>query len=471
MGQKNGKCQATSNLGKSSSFRNKRTLVPATNIQQQSLDDTIAKQTGNLIISIHMLTMNNSNEVNSNNSCRSITGSCTNNNNNNNDTTAEISASSSSGSSNKQIIDQSDDNSKQVQLMNDSEKGGAGVNASATNACKKFNSKYNKATLIAKSSSPVSEQQESNSVSCDNNNEGSSSSSSSTNTTNNFRLSSCPFADKLSSMLGNKCKFVGNSTSTVTTKVKKGFLGKFKCCGSSNSGIGSTKVKSRKSEEPKVGDEANNSLNTSSSSSSSSEKADTTCTHCTGTSLHRPVVDADSFFTSNTPPTPMSLSYNTNNPVIFPTNTSYSITSGGTATTAQNATTIILPDSTLLHSNGFPALYGSLNNGTSGGNFILVSSLFDMTRLSSDDSLEDCDEQARIRRARQIAEGVEAPPGFVPSCSSNTNASTLQNSHLQQLLCSIDPLHSALRNRLLQQPILFGDEHPRVHSQVRSFAN
>lgn len=40
--------------------------------------------------------------------------------------------------------------------------------------------------------------------------------------------------------------------------------------------------------------------------------------------------------------------------------------------------------------------------------------------------LEDCDETARIQRAREIAEGVEPPPGFTPSISSDaiTNYTT-----------------------------------------------
>lgn len=463
MGQKNGKPQATSNLRKSSSATTSPRVRPivvqqqqqlATSSspdQQQSLDDTIAvkNKTGNLIISIHMLTMNHSNEVNSN-SCRSITGDCINN------TTAEISAVCSK---------QSDKNSEQI--------SGVNANTTSNNVCKKFNSKYNKATLVSKSASPAtssSSQQESNGVTtCDNQYNNNSNPAP---PTNNFRLSSCPFADKISNILGNKCKFGSSTNSSVvpvqqpssgttatTAKVKKGILGKFKS---------STKQKQKSRDETKVlVDDANSSLNTSNTSSSSkgSDKTDTTCTHCTASS-HRSDDSSNLNSSRQFSTEAMSLTYNPNNSVLLPTNTSISITSGGSATTGSNATAIILPDSALLHSNGFPttaALYGSLNN-TSGGNFILVSSLFDMTRFP-DDSLEDCDEQARIRRARQIAEGVEAPPGFVPS-TSNT-ASSLQNSHLQTLLCSIDPLHSALRNRLLQQPILFGEEYPRVHSQVR----
>lgn len=472
MGQNNAKTQSTSNLRKSLS-RNTgaRPLVQRESSspdQQPSLDDTITAktQTGNLIISIHMLTMNNSNEVNSN-SCRSIAAAA--DNCVNISTTAEISAACS-----KQTIDQYN-NDKQQQH---SEKMN-GVNAS-TSACKKFSSKYNKATLVSKSSPASSFQHESNSVAatCDNqsnsnnnnsvNNNEISNSATPATSTNNFRLSSC-----LSTMLGSKCKFgsssnsntiVPVSSSATTAKVRKGILGKFK----SNS-----KQKQKSRDEKMVAEDANSSLNTSNTSSSSngSGKTDTTCTHCTA-STHRASDETATrqFNAGQTTATEtMSLTYNPNNSVLLPTNTSISITSGGSATTGSNATAIILPDSALLHSNGFPttaALYGSLNN-TSGGNFILVSSLFDMTRLS-DDSLEDCDEQARLRRARQIAEGVEAPPGFVPSTASTT-ASNLQNSHLQTLLCSIDPLHNALRNQLFKQqhPLLFGEEYPRVHSQVR----
>lgn len=481
MGQNNAKSQKTSNLRNSSSRKtgaHPLVVQESSPDQQPSLNDTIAakKQTGNLIISIHMLTMNNSNEVNSN-SCRSIAGSCV------NSAVTEISAVSSnsnnSSTSSKQTVDQYNNDKQQqnFEKMN-------GVNAS-TSACKKFNSKYNKATLVSKSPASSSQQESNNTPTCDNQSNSNNNNSVNNNeisnsppatSTNNFRLSSCPFADRISTMLGNKCKFgsssnhstivpVASGTSATTAKVRKGILGKFKT---------STKQKQKSRDEKVPSDDVNSSLNTSNTSSSSngSDKTDTTCTHCTASS-HRLSDEMSLNSTRQFPASAaaateaMSLTYNPNNSVLLPNNTSISITSGGSATTGSNATAIILPDSALLHSNGFPttaALYGSLNN-TSGGNFILVSSLFDMTRLS-DDSLEDCDEQARLRRARQIAEGVEAPPGFVPSTTSNT-ASSLQSSHLQTLLCSIDPLHSALRNRLLQQqPILFGEEYPRVHSQV-----
>ncbi|XP_046989139.1 uncharacterized protein LOC124594778 [Schistocerca americana] len=42
--------------------------------------------------------------------------------------------------------------------------------------------------------------------------------------------------------------------------------------------------------------------------------------------------------------------------------------------------------------------------------------LIDMSRFNPEDyPIEDCDERARIERAREIAEGVEPPPGFLPS--------------------------------------------------------
>jgi len=41
--------------------------------------------------------------------------------------------------------------------------------------------------------------------------------------------------------------------------------------------------------------------------------------------------------------------------------------------------------------------------------------VIDLARFNPDDfPIEDCDERARLERAREIAEGVEAPPGFVP---------------------------------------------------------
>lgn len=42
--------------------------------------------------------------------------------------------------------------------------------------------------------------------------------------------------------------------------------------------------------------------------------------------------------------------------------------------------------------------------------------LIDMSKFNPEDyPIEDCDERARLERAREIAEGVEPPPGFLPS--------------------------------------------------------
>ncbi|XP_063707982.1 suppressor of cytokine signaling 5 [Culicoides brevitarsis] len=449
MGQNNAKTQATSKSTTNNDDDLKQPKSQAGQKNQVPHATTIAAattQTGNLIISIHMLTMNNSNEVNSNTSCRpSAVADC---NSNNNTPATDISACSKDQYNNKQ------------QQQSSSEKA-------STSVYKKFNSKYNKATLItspgSSSSSANSPTSSPDSKTCDNqsNNNASitNSSSSSSNSSkeeavspsSSFRLSSCPFADKISNMLVNKCKFGSSSSSSSssgTSKVRKGLLGKFKS---------STKQKKSRDES-----DANTSLNTS-SSSNDSEKTDTTCTHCSA-SAHRVAATSDeasasSSATAGTSPIPSSskLTFNPNNSMFPLPNTSFSITSGGSATTAPAA--IILQDSSLLHTNGW---YGSLNN-TSGGKIILVQSLFDMTRLS-DDSLEDCDEAARIRRARQIAEGVEAPPGFVPSSGGSATSSQLQT-----LLCQfgMDPFNVALKNRILQQqPILCGEEYPRVHSQA-----
>ncbi|KAF6215395.1 hypothetical protein GE061_010147 [Apolygus lucorum] len=67
-------------------------------------------------------------------------------------------------------------------------------------------------------------------------------------------------------------------------------------------------------------------------------------------------------------------------------------------------------------------------------------------------SIDDCDERARIERAREIAEGVDPPPGFRPG------------QHIQ-LLCvqdmNIDSLTALLHNALSQL-----DTHRVIHTQV-----
>ncbi|KAK3933350.1 Suppressor of cytokine signaling 5 [Frankliniella fusca] len=47
--------------------------------------------------------------------------------------------------------------------------------------------------------------------------------------------------------------------------------------------------------------------------------------------------------------------------------------------------------------------------------FPVANSVIDLSKFNPDDyPIEDCDERARIERAREIAEGVEPPPGFQP---------------------------------------------------------
>lgn len=185
----------------------------------------------------------------------------------------------------------------------------------------------------------------------------------------------------------------------------------------------------------------------------------------------------------------IGVAYGSSNPLLIPTSTSISIANGTSSTSGSGATAIILPDpitgcvshstATFIHSNGFPsttALYGSLSNGTSGGNFILVSPFIEMARFSADDPLEDCDEAARLRRAIQIAEGVEAPPGFVPQNSTmqpSSVTSPLATPQWQTLFCSQDTLQSlvGLRNRGVMLPSngFIGEDYPlKVHSQVCS---
>lgn len=114
---------------------------------------------------------------------------------------------------------------------------------------------------------------------------------------------------------------------------------------------------------------------------------------------------------------------------------------------------------------------------------------FYICRINSDEySLnEDCDEQARWRRALQIAEGIEAPPGFVPSNSSAASstqsptastaaatataaAAAVGSPIWQTVLCHPSDAASfqtlVMNQFRLPHGLLNPDELPRVHSQV-----
>jgi len=78
-----------------------------------------------------------------------------------------------------------------------------------------------------------------------------------------------------------------------------------------------------------------------------------------------------------------------------------------------------------------------------------IHSFLDFSKLRDDEySLEDCDERARLERAREIAEGVDPPPGFRPG-------------HI--LVCPDMNLHSL--TALLQSAISQLDSQ-RVHTQI-----
>ncbi|XP_059608698.1 suppressor of cytokine signaling 5 isoform X2 [Phlebotomus argentipes] len=110
---------------------------------------------------------------------------------------------------------------------------------------------------------------------------------------------------------------------------------------------------------------------------------------------------------------------------------------------AAGAGALLLPDasfqtptttttSTLLRSNGqlihrieTTAVYSSLPSTPGPANVLLFMNhepqLLDFSRFNPDDyPTEDCDEQARLQREREIEEGVEAPPGFRPRPSEAT---------------------------------------------------
>ncbi|KAJ8883654.1 hypothetical protein PR048_015508 [Dryococelus australis] len=59
---------------------------------------------------------------------------------------------------------------------------------------------------------------------------------------------------------------------------------------------------------------------------------------------------------------------------------------------------------------------GSSSGGEDGaGARMPADNLIDMSKFNPDDyPIEDCDERARLERAREIAEGVDPPPGFCP---------------------------------------------------------
>lgn len=296
-------------------------------------------------------------------------------------------------------------------------------------------------------------------------------------------------ADKISNILSSKCKIssshAGSSsqcvhqsnsirgTSTpVSTKVK---------AKKSNWGLGKLTIRSRR-EKKKEPSEANNAELAGKSGSELNGRCAFEQTSGPTTSNN----DQASLATNVSCPD-ASLT----NPLIFSPNASISILNGTSSTTGSGATTtaaaFILPDTipsvmttgtaapTFIHhsnvmfdSTTAATLYGSLSNGTSGGNFILVSPFIDVTRTINPDeySLEDCDEQARWRRALQIAEGIEAPPGFVPSKSGASHLGTPIWQTVVYHQSDAASFQSFVHQFKLPKGVLNPEDLPRVHSQA-----
>lgn len=274
-------------------------------IQSSSSIASQPTQTGNLIITIRMLTMN-SNEVNqtttqqtisksSSDSCVSSTNGYTIVNSNNKLISKEMTG------THDEIVDQSSENNQNNNATINE------VSSSASSVCKKFNSKYNQTTIVPQQhqqqlqNDQQQQQQLPIVVVCDSQNNVNNTNITTTTTCNNqnnvnnnrnntnnnssvgcsFRLSSCPFADKISNMLVNKCRFNSSSsssnisgsiipstsntevplisTSSKASKMKKGLLGKFK----------SAKQKKNRDDTKISMDDASSSLNSSNASSSS----------------------------------------------------------------------------------------------------------------------------------------------------------------------------------------------------------
>ncbi|GAB0090689.1 bromodomain-containing protein DDB_G0270170 [Sergentomyia squamirostris] len=188
--------------------------------------------------------------------------------------------------------------------------------------------------------------------------------------------------------------------------------------------------------------------------------------------------------------------------------------------TGASTSALLLPDSatfqslsppttttttTVLRSNGqliahrieHTAFYGSLPTAPGAGNLLVFMNqpqLLDFSRFNPDDyPTEDCDEQARLQREREIEEGVEAPPGFRPTEAatpptaapavipptappSMVHWSPIGSTTIQSLLqansrgatapaapslYTLDDIHQHHQLALLQQPA-----PQRIHSQV-----
>ncbi len=94
---------------------------------------------------------------------------------------------------------------------------------------------------------------------------------------------------------------------------------------------------------------------------------------------------------------------------------------------------------------------------TSSISALVVEPVIDLSKFNPEDyPIEDCDERARLERAREIAEGVDPPPGFSPKQIELVPQSELNMDNLKALF------HSALSLSALSQI----DVPKSVHSQV-----
>lgn len=104
--------------------------------------------------------------------------------------------------------------------------------------------------------------------------------------------------------------------------------------------------------------------------------------------------------------------------------------------------------------------------------FPVANSVIDLSKFNPDDyPIEDCDERARMERAREIAEGVEPPPGFQPGrqiqllCPPDFNIDNLTALFQTHLGLSASALAPALAQ--LEPPVNNNPPPQRVvHTQV-----
>ncbi|XP_055694566.1 uncharacterized protein LOC129796547 [Lutzomyia longipalpis] len=94
--------------------------------------------------------------------------------------------------------------------------------------------------------------------------------------------------------------------------------------------------------------------------------------------------------------------------------------------TTTTTTTVLRSNGQLIQRIEHTAYYGNLPTPGPGNLLLFMNQppqLLDFSRFNPDDyPTEDCDEQARLQREREIEEGVEAPPGFKPRPTESAGA-------------------------------------------------